>query len=145
MEKIVIKNEQETAAFGRVLSERLVPGSVVALSGDLGVGKTTLTKAIAAGLGIRSQITSPTFLLLQEYKEGRMPLYHFDVYRLSGSEDMYELGFEDYLFGDGVCVIEWADQIEDLLPPETIRIHIDYGTDEDERIYTVTEGAEAPQ
>lgn len=145
MEKIVFKNEQETAAFGRALSERLVPGSVVALSGDLGVGKTTLTKAIAAGLGIKSQITSPTFLLLQEYKEGRMPLYHFDVYRLSGSEDMYELGFEDYLFGDGVCVIEWAGQIEDLLPPGTIRIHIDYGTDEDERIYTVTEGEEAPQ
>ena len=145
MKKIVIKNEQETAAFGRALSKRLVPGSVVALTGDLGAGKTTLTKAIASGLGIKSQITSPTFLLLQEYKEGRMPLYHFDVYRLSGSEDMYELGFEDYLFGDGVCVIEWADQIEDLLPPGTIHIHIGYGDAEDERVYTVTEKEKEPQ
>ncbi len=142
MKEILIKNEKETMEFGLSLAGRLKPGDVVALSGDLGAGKTTLTKAIAKGLGIKSQITSPTFLLLQEYKEGRMPLYHFDVYRLNGADDLFELGFEDYLFGDGVCVIEWADQVEELLPPGTIRIHIVYGNKENERIYQVKEVGE---
>lgn len=140
MKKILIKNEQETSAFGESLAARLKPGDIVALSGDLGAGKTTLTKAIAKGLGIKSQVTSPTFLLIQEYKEGRMPLYHFDVYRLNGAEDLYELGFEEYLFGDGVCVIEWADQIEELLPATAIKIYITFGDDENERVYLIEEG-----
>ena len=139
MKEIRIKNKKETEAFGLAFAETLVPGSVVALSGDLGAGKTTLTQAIARGLGIKSPVTSPTFLILQEYKEGRLPLYHFDVYRLSGSDDLYELGFEDYLFGDGICVIEWADLIEDQLPAGSIRICIKYGTAENERIYQIEE------
>lgn len=135
MKEIVINNEQETMEFGIKLAKQLVPGSVVALTGDLGVGKTTLTKAIAKGLGIHSMVTSPTFTIIQEYKEGRLPLYHFDVYRIMDEEEMYELGYEEYFFGDGVCVVEWADQIKGLLPEDVIRIHIEYGVEENQRIY----------
>jgi tRNA threonylcarbamoyladenosine biosynthesis protein TsaE len=135
MKEIVINNEQETMEFGIKLAKQLVPGSVVALTGDLGVGKTTLTKAIAKGLGIHSMVTSPTFTIIQEYKEGRLPLYHFDVYRIMDEEEMYELGYEEYFFGDGVCVVEWADQIEGLLLEDVIRIHIEYGVEENQRIY----------
>lgn len=135
MKEIVINNEQETMEFGIKLAKQLVPGSVVALIGDLGVGKTTLTKAIAKGLGIHSMVTSPTFTIIQEYKEGRLPLYHFDVYRIMDEEEMYELGYEEYFFGNGVCVVEWADQIEGLLPEDVIRIHIEYGVEENQRIY----------
>ena len=137
MKEIRIKNKKDTEKFGLALAETLSPGAVVALSGDLGAGKTTLTQAIAKGLGVTSPVTSPTFLILQEYKEGRMPLYHFDLYRLSGDDDLYELGFEDYLFGDGVCVIEWADLVKDQLPPGTIGIRIEYGAKENERIYQI--------
>jgi len=140
MKEILIHNEEEALDFGRSLAQDLKPGDIVALSGDLGAGKTTLTKAIAKGLGIESHVTSPTFLLVQEYKEGRMPLYHFDVYRLHGEDDLYEIGFEDYLFGDGVCVIEWADQVDSLIPASALRIHISYGEKEGERIYQIQEG-----
>lgn len=136
---VKIKNEEETEAFGRQLSERLAAGSVVALSGDLGTGKTTLTKAIAAGLGVEEMITSPTFTIVQEYHSGRLPLYHFDVYRVSDPDELYEIGYEEYFFGSGVCVVEWADLIEDLLPPGTIEIAIAYGESPEERIYTVGE------
>lgn len=135
MKRILIKNENETEAFGMKLAESLAPGSVVALTGDLGAGKTTLTKAVARGLGIETMVTSPTFTIIQEYKGGRLPLYHFDVYRIRDEEDMFELGYEDYFYGDGVCVVEWAEQIEDLLPEDAIRINIEYGDEENERIY----------
>ena len=111
---------------------------VIALIGDLGTGKTTLTKSIAAALGIRGHITSPTFNIVKEYKTGRLPLYHFDVYRITDPDEMYELGYEEYFYGDGVCVIEWADLIEELLPEHTIRIEIQYGEHEGERIYRCT-------
>ena len=109
-----------------------------ALIGDLGTGKTTLTKSIAAALGIQGHITSPTFNIVKEYKTGRVPLYHFDVYRITDPDEMYELGYEEYFYGDGVCVIEWADLIEELLPEHTIRIEIQYGENEGERIYRCT-------
>ncbi len=136
--KIVIKNEEDTREFGIELAKKLKPGDVIALIGDLGTGKTTLTKSIAEGLGISEMITSPTFTIVQEYTEGRIPLYHFDVYRINELEEMYELGYEEYFFGQGVCVVEWADQIIALLPEDSIMIRIAYGVCEGERIYHIT-------
>lgn len=137
MEKntIEIKNENETESFGKRLAEQAKPGTVIALIGDLGVGKTTLTKSIARGLGIDDTITSPTFNLIRQYEGGRLPLYHFDVYRIGDAEEMYELGYEEYFYGDGLCVIEWADLIEELLPEDAVIINIEYGEKEGERIY----------
>ncbi len=132
---MIIKNEMETAAFGMDLGRRVCSGTVIALTGDLGAGKTTLTKAIAQGLGIADMITSPTFTLVKEYGSGRLPLYHFDVYRIGDVDEMYELGYEEYFYGNGVCVVEWADLIEELLPENAIRIQIEYGGKEGERAY----------
>ena len=133
--KIVIKNEEETKKFGEKLCEKLTAGSIVALTGDLGTGKTTLTKAIAAGLGVTDVITSPTFNIVKQYDSGRLPLYHFDVYRIGDVDEMYEIGYEEYFFGDGVCGIEWADLIEEIIPDDAVRIEIEYGEKEGERIY----------
>ena len=133
--KIVIKNEEETKKFGEKLCEKLTAGSIVALTGDLGTGKTTLTKAIAAGLGVTDVITSPTFNIVKQYDSGRLPLYHFDVYRIGDVDEMYEIGYEEYFFGDGVCVVEWADLIEEIIPDDAVRIEIEYGEKEGERIY----------
>lgn len=138
MRTIHLKNEEETANFGLDLGKHLQKGDIVALIGDLGTGKTALTKAIARGLGITETITSPTFTIVQEYTSGRLPLYHFDVYRIQEPEELYELGYEEYFFGEGVCVIEWADLIEELLPDETKVIRLEYGSGESERIYQCT-------
>ncbi|MDD3168501.1 MAG: tRNA (adenosine(37)-N6)-threonylcarbamoyltransferase complex ATPase subunit type 1 TsaE [Eubacteriales bacterium] len=135
--KKVIRNELDTREFGIELAKKLKPGDIIALIGDLGTGKTTLTKSIAEGLGIREMITSPTFTIVQEYTEGRLPLYHFDVYRIRSAEEMYELGYEEYFFGRGICVVEWADQIMKLIPEGSIVIRIEYGENEDERIYYI--------
>ena len=131
------RSEAETHQFGIELGRKAVAGQVIALTGDLGVGKTTLTKAIAEGLGVTEMITSPTFNIVKEYRSGRLPLYHFDVYRIADPEEMYELGYEEYFFGDGVCVVEWADLIEELLPEDAVRIRIAYSDDENERIIEV--------
>lgn len=136
MEKI-IHHEEETKRIGMELASFLRPGDVIALIGDLGTGKTALTKAIAEGLGIKALITSPTFTIVQEYHDGRLPLYHFDVYRIGEIEEMEELGYEEYFFGQGVCVIEWADLITEILPEESIVIEIAYGGKEEERIYQI--------
>ena len=138
MRKLILKNEDETRAFGLELGASLRKGDIVALIGDLGTGKTALTKYIAEGLEIRETITSPTFTIVQEYRRGRLPLYHFDVYRIGDPEEMYELGYEEYFYGDGVCVIEWADLIEELLPEYTKVIRIEYGKNQEERIYQCT-------
>ncbi len=135
---IVIKNEHETEKFGFQLAENAKPGTVIALIGDLGTGKTTLTKSVAKGLGIEEVITSPTFNIVREYDSGRLPLYHFDVYRIGDIEEMYELGYEEYFYGEGVCVVEWADLIEELLPEDAVIIRIEYGENERERIYRCT-------
>lgn len=134
----LLHNEQEVEAYGIRLGREAHPGQVIALTGDLGAGKTTLTKAIARGLGISETVTSPTFTIVKEYRSGRLPLFHFDVYRIGDVEEMYELGYEEYFFGDGVCVIEWADLIEELIPEDALRISIAYGQNEEERIYTCT-------
>lgn len=142
MKEYRILNREETERFGLALAKLLVPGSIIALSGDLGAGKTTLTQAIARGLGINTPVTSPTFLLLQEYQEGRMPLYHFDLYRLGEEADLFELGFEEYLYGDGVSIVEWADLVSSQLPKNIVSIQILFGESELERIYRMEGGTE---
>ena len=133
---MILHSEQEVTEYGIRLGEEAMPGQVIALTGDLGAGKTTLTKAIARGLGVSEMITSPTFTIVKEYRSGRLPLFHFDVYRIGDIDEMYELGYEEYFYGDGLCVIEWADLIEELIPEDALRISIAYGSSEEERIYT---------
>ncbi len=115
----------ETFAFGEGLGREAKPGTVIALLGDLGVGKTVLTQGIAAGLGITEPVVSPTFTILQVYEEGRLPFYHYDVYRIGDPQEMEEVGYEDCFYGEGVCIVEWADLIGELLPEDTIRITIE--------------------
>ena len=107
---------EETKALGQKIGTEALPGSVYTLIGDLGVGKTVFTQGIAEGLGITEPICSPTFTIVQVYEEGRMPFYHFDVYRIGDIEEMEEIGYEDYFYGEGVCMIEWANLIEEILP-----------------------------
>lgn len=118
-------SSDETAELGRKIGRLVQPGDIICLNGDLGVGKTVFTQGIADGLGIDDSICSPTFTLIQEYEQGRIPLYHFDVYRISGPWDMDDLGYEDYFFGNGVCLVEWGCLIEELLPDNTIMITIE--------------------
>lgn len=138
MKTIKITSENDTKAFGLALGRDARPGTVIALIGDLGTGKTTMTKAIAAGLGVSETITSPTFNIIKEYRSGRLPLFHFDVYRIGDIDEMYELGYEEYFYGEGVSVVEWADLIEELLPEDATIIRIGYGTGEGERIYEIS-------
>lgn len=133
IEERIIKTESDTRELGLELAEKAQVGDVIALVGDLGTGKTALTRYIAEGLGIPDTISSPTFTIVKEYKSGRMPLYHFDVYRLGDSEEFYDIGGEDYLYGDGLCVIEWAEIIEDAWPDNTTVIRIEYGENDGER------------
>lgn len=135
---VYIKNESETEAFGIELAKTLNAGDIVALIGDLGTGKTALTRYIAKGLGINERINSPTFTIVKEYAEGRLTLYHFDVYRVSDADELFNIGIDDYFFGEGVCVVEWADLISDILPENTKYINIEYGESEGERIYKCT-------
>lgn len=127
-------NEEELREYGIRLGAGLGPGSVIALTGELGAGKTTLAKAVAAGLGVTEAVTSPTFTLICEYGSGRLPLYHFDVYRLpDAAAEMAELDFEEYFYGGGVTVVEWADRVAGLLPEDALRIEIAYTKDPDLR------------
>ena len=122
---IETRSPEETFAVGKSLGEKAFPGQVLTLTGDLGVGKTVFTQGLAEGLGIEEPINSPTFTIVQEYHEGRLPLYHFDVYRIADVSEMDEIGYEEYFFSDGVCLIEWGTLIEELLPDSTITITIE--------------------
>ena len=116
---------EETFALGKELGQKAKPGSVYALVGDLGVGKTVFTQGVAAGLEIKEHINSPTFTIVQVYEEGRLPFYHFDVYRIGDPEEMEEIGYEDYFYGEGVCFVEWANLIEELMPENTVTVTIE--------------------
>jgi tRNA threonylcarbamoyladenosine biosynthesis protein TsaE len=120
---IICNNLEDTERFGLALGRLLKPSDVICLNGDLGAGKTTLTKSIGKGMGIEDYITSPTFNIINEYYSD-INLYHFDTYRLENIEDVEYLGFDEYFYGDGVCIIEWADRIKDLLPDEYLEINI---------------------
>lgn len=116
---------EETFAIGERFGREAKPGQVLALTGDLGVGKTLFTQGLAKGLGIDGPVSSPTFTIVQVYENGRLPFYHFDVYRIADPEEMDEIGFDDYVYGEGICLIEWAELIEDILPENCIRITIE--------------------
>lgn len=115
----------DTYAVGEKLGNSAKAGEIYCLCGEVGVGKTVFTKGFAAGLGIKEPISSPTFTIIQEYEEGRLPFYHFDVYRISDLEEMDEIGYDDYFYGNGVCLIEWAQMIKELLPKQIINITIE--------------------
>lgn len=122
---IETNSPEETFALGRQIGEQAEPGEVHTLIGDLGVGKTVFTQGLAVGLGIQDAVNSPTFTIVQVYEDGRIPFYHFDVYRIGDVEEMDEVGYEDYVYGEGVSLIEWADLIEEILPEHYRRITIE--------------------
>ena len=122
---IETENPEETFALGQKIGRAATPGQVYTLTGDLGVGKTVFTQGVASGLGIPEPVNSPTFTIVQVYEEGRLPFYHFDVYRIGDIEEMEEIGYDDYFFGEGICLIEWAELIEEILPENRISITIE--------------------
>ena len=115
---------EETFELGKKIGSRAKAGQVYTLTGDLGTGKTVFTQGVAAGIGITEPVNSPTFTIVQVYEEGRLPFYHFDVYRIGDIEEMEEIGYDDYFFGNGICLIEWAELIEEILPEDRISITI---------------------
>ena len=131
---------EETFSFGKWIGENALAGQVYTLVGDLGVGKTVFTQGVAAGLEITEPVNSPTFTIIQEYESGRMPFYHFDVYRIGDIEEMEEIGYDDYFYGNGICLIEWANLIEEILPEDRIQITIEKDLEKgfDYRKITVT-------
>ena len=134
-------SREETFALGEKYGQQARAGEVWALEGDLGTGKTVFTQGFASGLCVDEDVSSPTFTILQVYESGRLPLYHFDVYRIGDPEEMYEIGIDEYFYGQGVCLVEWAGLIEELLPERTIRICIEKDPEKgfDYRRITVTE------
>lgn len=122
---IETNSEKETFELGKKIGENAKAGQIYTLTGDLGVGKTVFTQGLAAGLGITEPVNSPTFTIVQMYEGGRLPFYHFDVYRIGDIEEMEEIGYEDCFYGEGVCLIEWADLIQEILPPNVIAIEIE--------------------
>ena len=132
----------QTYETGFNMGRNVKPGQIICLEGELGVGKTVFTQGFAKGLGINEPICSPTFTIIQEYKEGRLPLYHFDVYRISSPEEMDEIGYEEYFYSDGVCLVEWVNLFPELFPEDTVYVTIKKNLDKgfDYRIITVEGG-----
>ncbi|HET6409991.1 MAG TPA: tRNA (adenosine(37)-N6)-threonylcarbamoyltransferase complex ATPase subunit type 1 TsaE [Chthoniobacteraceae bacterium] len=130
MASTISRQPSETLAFAREIASRLRPGAIIALNGDLGSGKTQFVKGLALGLGFAGEVTSPTFTLIHEYVGGRVPLYHFDFYRLNTEEEALELGLEEYLRGSGVCVIEWAGKFRPLIPADARWFDLSIGSDD---------------
>ncbi len=141
MTEIESFSAEETFALGVKIGKEAIPGRLYTLIGDLGVGKTVLTQGVAAGLGITEPVSSPTFTIVQVYEEGRMPFYHFDVYRIGDVEEMDEIGYEDYFYGDGLTLVEWANLIEEILPDSYTEIRIEKNLEKgfDYRKITLTE------
>ena len=140
MMQITTHSADETQALGQKLASRLAPGDVIAYFGDLGAGKTAFTRGLAQGLGITDPVTSPTYTIVNEYLSGRIPLFDFDMYRLSSSDELFDIGWEDYLSRGGVCAVEWSENVEDALQ-DAIRVTIEKDADEpDTRHITITGG-----
>ena len=136
-QRFITNTPEETEALGARLARALEPGAVVAFTGDLGAGKTAFVRGLARGLGIRDRVTSPTFTIVNEYEGGRLPLFHFDLYRLGCADELFDIGWEDYLARGGVCAVEWSERMEELLEPGTIRVDLRRGEDESRRVITV--------
>lgn len=120
----ITHSPEETEAVGQTLAQRLRPGTVIAYRGDLGAGKTAFTRGLARGLGVGETVTSPTYTIVNEYLGGRLPLFHFDMYRLGSADELFDIGWEDYLDRGGVCAVEWSERIAGALPPETITVTV---------------------
>ena len=136
--ELLSHSPDETEAVGARLAEALTPGSVVAFTGDLGAGKTAFTRGLARGLGVPDRVTSPTFTIVNEYEGGRLPLFHFDMYRLGSADELFDIGWEDYLRRGGVCAVEWSENIAGALEPDAVRVDIRRGSSDQERVITVT-------
>ena len=135
--EFLTSSPEQTEAVGEALAAHLHPGDVIAYYGGLGAGKTAFTRGLARGLGVCEPVTSPTYTIVNEYLSGRMPLFHFDMYRLSSSEELFDIGWEDYLARGGVCAVEWSERVSDALPDDTIYVDIARG-EEDENMRTIT-------
>ena len=137
----ITHSPEETRALGRTLAQALQGGAVVAFTGDLGAGKTAFVSGMAEGLGIEERVTSPTFTIVNEYEGGRLPLFHFVMYRLGSADELFDIGWEDYLARNGVCAVEWSENVDEALDGDTIRVDISRGEDDNTRIITI-EGVE---
>jgi len=138
----ITRSEGETEELGCSLGRRLEPGAVIAFTGDLGAGKTAFTRGLARGLDVSDRVTSPTFTIVNEYDGGRLPLFHFDMYRLGSSDELFEIGWEDYLARGGVCAVEWSENVGDALDGDAIRVEIRRGDGEDQRRIAILNGPE---
>ena len=135
--ELLSHSPEDTEGIGARLAEQLEPGAVVAFTGDLGAGKTAFTRGLARGLGIPDRITSPTFTIVNEYEGGRLPLFHFDMYRLGSADELFDIGWEDYLCRGGVCAVEWSENIADALEEDAVRVDIRRGASDQERVITI--------
>ena len=140
--QIQTHSPEEAEAVGRKLAVQLQPGDVLAYYGDLGTGKTAFTRGLASSLGVTEPVTSPTYTIVDEYLSGRLPLFHFDMYRLGSADELFDIGWEDYLARGGVCAVEWSEQVADALPEDTIYVRIDRESDPARRI--TIEGVNLP-
>lgn len=134
--------EEQTEALGFRLGQLIQPGAVIAYTGDLGAGKTAFTRGLARGLGIPDRVTSPTFTIVNEYEGGRLPLFHFDMYRLGSSDELFDIGWEDYLARGGVCAVEWSENVADALEDEPIRVDIRRGEHDGQRVISIRNAPE---
>ena len=139
--ELLSHSPEDTEDIGARLAEQLEPGAVVAFTGDLGAGKTAFTRGLARGLGIPDRITSPTFTIVNEYEGGRLPLFHFDMYRLGSADELFDIGWEDYLNRGGVCAVEWSENVAEAMETGTIRVSIRREGDENSRVIGI-EGVE---
>ena len=135
--ELLSHSPEDTEDIGARLAEQLEPGAVVAFTGDLGAGKTAFTRGLARGLGIPDRVTSPTFTIVNEYEGGRLPLFHFDMYRLGSADELFDIGWEDYLRRGGVCAVEWSENIADALEEDAVRVDIRRGASDQERVITI--------
>ena len=135
--ELLSHSPEDTEDIGARLAEQLEPGAVVAFTGDLGAGKTAFTRGLARGLGIPDRITSPPFTIVNEYEGGRLPLFHFDMYRLGSADELFDIGWEDYLRRGGVCAVEWSENIADALEEDAVRVDIRRGASDQERVITI--------
>ena len=139
--QMITHSPDETRALGRAVAKVLEGGAVVAFTGDLGAGKTAFVSGMAEGLGIAERVTSPTFTIVNEYEGGRLPLFHFDMYRLGSADELFHIGWEDYLARGGICAVEWSENVEEALEGDTVRVDITRGGDDNTRLITI-EGVE---
>ena len=141
METFITHSPEETRTLGERLARVLQPGAVVAFTGDLGAGKTAFISGMARGLGIQEPVTSPTFTIVNEYEGGRLPLFHFDMYRLGSADELFHIGWEDYLARGGVCAVEWSENVAEAMEDDALRVDMARGADEDSRVIRI-EGVE---